>query len=449
MGKLFEIKKDRSMGRSCSMGRNRHSRHPATPATVSVIALSTGQSVASYSFGISYSQPSDTPTSIATAAAALINSTTGTTLISATSSGGIVTLTMKAEYTSQVGFQVSGGMGCDGLFNPCSFAEAVSPQGMITGNYVSTTPAVYDSGTVTAAISNLPVATYTYGSSDTPSTIASGLAAAINSKDSASATATATTVNNVATVQVSSKATGYGINWPIVLSTAYNTNSFSSPSFHGTTTNVAGGYPAVAGVSGGSTVHAVRLLAFGREDRGGAEWGVGERNGAAAGRSERDLQQRRAKVSAAQELAGEFKALDDLGSRSLLEDGLCALRRILQPGENDGPVVHWRGSGHLGWCLRLGILDMGAGGYAIKSAFIPSSPVKFCALTMPYGHDTSAKLQESQVSRLRAVEGKHFEKTTICSRLLICAHRVPKALGDTPVIHLAIFRTGLISIGAC
>ena len=102
---------------------------------------------------------------------------------------------------------------------------------------------------MTAAISNLPASTYTYGSSDTPSTIASGLASAINSKDSSSVTAT--TVNRT-TVQVTSKATGY-INWPIVLSTTYNTNAFSSPSFGGATTNVADGYPAVAGVSGSST----------------------------------------------------------------------------------------------------------------------------------------------------------------------------------------------------
>ena len=174
--------------------------------------------------------------------------------MSATSSGGVVTLMMKAQYTSQVGFQVSGGMGCDGLFSPCSFSEAttpqgMTPQGMITGNFVSTTPAVYDSGTVTAAISNLPVATYTYGGSDTPSTIVSGLAAAINSADSSSATAVAAG----STAQVSSKATGYGINWPIALSTTYNTSPFTSPSFGGTTTNMAGGYPAVAGVSGSST----------------------------------------------------------------------------------------------------------------------------------------------------------------------------------------------------
>ena len=120
---------------------------------------------------------------------------------------------------------------------------------MITGTPTGTVPAVYDAGTVTTAISNLPNASYSYGSPDTSSTIASGLAAAINSKDSSSVTAT--TVNGT-TVQVSSKATGY-INWPIMLSTTYNTNAFSSPSFGGTTTNVAGGYPAVAGVSGSST----------------------------------------------------------------------------------------------------------------------------------------------------------------------------------------------------
>ena len=53
-------------------------------------------------------------------------------------------------------------------------------------------------------------------------------------------------------MQVSSKTTGY-IDWPIMYSTTYNTNAFSSPSFGGTTTNVAGGYPAVAGFSGSST----------------------------------------------------------------------------------------------------------------------------------------------------------------------------------------------------
>jgi len=40
------------------------------------------------------------------------------------------------------------------------------------------------------------------------------------------------------------------------------------------------------------------------------------------------------------------------------------------------------------------ILDSGAGYYAIKHAFIPSSSVTFSSLTLPYGQDASAKLQE-------------------------------------------------------
>jgi RHS repeat-associated protein len=85
-----------------------------------------------------------------------------------------------------------------------------------------------------------------------------------------------------------------------------------------------------------------------------------------------------------------FKGLVGGGSSIDFKNTMAGQAPIELLGNAGNFAYYAIGSGY----FSAGILDMGAGGYAIKSAFIPSSPVTFSALTMPYGQDTSAKLQE-------------------------------------------------------
>jgi RHS repeat-associated protein len=92
---------------------------------------------------------------------------------------------------------------------------------------------IYDAGTITITV-NGHSDSYNYGQNDSASTIASGLANAINGDGGAAVTASA----SGATLYLTSKSTGTAANVSLSSSYSYDTTDFSSPSF--TTANSGG-----------------------------------------------------------------------------------------------------------------------------------------------------------------------------------------------------------------
>ncbi len=96
----------------------------------------------------------------------------------------------------------------------------------MTGGANPTYNTVYDSGAATLTV-NGHADTYSWGSGSTPSSIASGLASAINGDGSAAVSATA----SGAVVNLTARTTGTGTNYSLTSSTSYSTSNFTSSSF--------------------------------------------------------------------------------------------------------------------------------------------------------------------------------------------------------------------------
>jgi RHS repeat-associated protein len=88
---------------------------------------------------------------------------------------------------------------------------------------------IYDSGNFTVTVNGMGVggAGYSYGGTDTPSTIAAALATAINNDSSSPVTASA----SGGTVSVISKTTGSSTDYSLAVSMSSNTTFFPTPSF--------------------------------------------------------------------------------------------------------------------------------------------------------------------------------------------------------------------------
>lgn len=91
------------------------------------------------------------------------------------------------------------------------------------------TDTFYDAGTVSITV-NGHTDSYNYGQGDTPSSIASGLASAINADSAAFVTASASS----GTINLVSKASGSSSNYSLTTSVTYDSADFTSPSFAAT-----------------------------------------------------------------------------------------------------------------------------------------------------------------------------------------------------------------------
>jgi RHS repeat-associated protein len=130
-----------------------------------------------------------TPTSIAAGLVSSIN-TNSASLVTATSTGPTVTMTSKtngaaADYAFEALSAIT-----NPNFTTSSFV-ATPANGVMTGGSGGSGTTVYDSGTATATIGTLTPATISWTSADTAATIATRLAAAINTADGSKVTASA------------------------------------------------------------------------------------------------------------------------------------------------------------------------------------------------------------------------------------------------------------------
>ena len=170
----------------------------------------------------------------ATIAAALVNAFNGApgSPVTASLSGSTVTLIAKAGGAGS-NYPLSTTVSYDnGDFSRPSFSTTQSGPTLTGGSGGS----VYDSGTVTATI-NGHVASVTWGQSSTPQSIASDLASAITS--SSAGTIQATSSGNV--VSLSSTDTGTGTNWPISVTTTFDSADFATASFTFVASGMSGG----------------------------------------------------------------------------------------------------------------------------------------------------------------------------------------------------------------
>jgi len=104
----------------------------------------------------------------------------------------------------------------------------------------------YDGGTFTATLNGCS-GSYNWGQSDTSSSIASGLASALNGSCGTLVSAAA----SGAGISLTSQSTGTGVNWPISVSTIHN-SAFSSSSFAGAASGLSGGKAAITTYDSGT-----------------------------------------------------------------------------------------------------------------------------------------------------------------------------------------------------
>jgi len=189
-----------------------------------VVTIGSFSATATYGSGVS------TDPQVASAVAAAINSGSGSP-VTAAASNNVVTLTSIAmSATSDYPYSVTSAANFSGSDSGAT----------LTGGAAGGT--VYDSGIITATI-NGAVASYAWGSSDNFTSIANGLAAAINSADS-SFQAT----YSGGTITVVSKQTGTSGNVSLSCSLTHNSTQFSTPSYQVTTCNgLTGGANEVVG----------------------------------------------------------------------------------------------------------------------------------------------------------------------------------------------------------
>ena len=161
----------------------------------------------------------DSPSSIASGVASSLNASCGT-LVSAGASGSGILLSSKATGSGTNWPLATGMTHNSSQFSSPSFSASAG--GMSGGtNAVYTT--VYDSGTVSIT-NNGNEKSVSYGQNDTPTTIAAGLANAINADSSEPITTTAS--GGLITLKMKP-----GQNFTLVAGTSYNSSEFSSPSF--------------------------------------------------------------------------------------------------------------------------------------------------------------------------------------------------------------------------
>ena len=111
-----------------------------------------------------------------------------------------------------------------------------APSSLSGGADASSPQTVYDSGTIAATI-NGAVASYSWGSGSTATSIASGLASSINSLDSSFLTAG----NSANVVTLTSTSKGSAANWSISAVVTYNSSYFTKSSYTATASGMSGG----------------------------------------------------------------------------------------------------------------------------------------------------------------------------------------------------------------
>jgi len=178
-------------------------------------------------------------------------SQSGSTLTGGTNpqSGIGIALNLQGTFYAPVTYQITGGGGCGGAFPFCSFTQTTP--GAVIPTISNVTPPIYDSGTLSVEINHV-TASYTYGPTDNPTTIASGLATqinTINTNNPAGSFITATAPTGSTTIQLTSTVAGIAADWPITTSVTYNTAVFNSASFAATTAPMLGATNGVAGTT--------------------------------------------------------------------------------------------------------------------------------------------------------------------------------------------------------
>ncbi len=162
--------------------------------------------------------------SIASSLATAINGDSAAS-VTAAASGGIITLTAKTTGSS-TNYSLSASSTSQNSFSPPSFTATPSGSALTGGtNAVYTT--IYDSGSSTITVNGYSDTVNWSGSSTTGSTIATALAAKINADSGAFVTASPSGT----TVNLTSKTTGAGSNYPLASSGTYDSTDFPSSSF--------------------------------------------------------------------------------------------------------------------------------------------------------------------------------------------------------------------------
>lgn len=175
------------------------------PANIGAFSTSTAASVAS------------------TLAAAVPSCSASGGYFSAAANGPVITLTScTAGFGGNAPLQVNGGG------EPGSFT--MTPSGStLTGGIDST--GVYDSGTVNLTVNGVLIASAPYGAGSTPTSIATALVA------SGSSNSLVTLSSSDANLTMTAKDDGTVTDYTYQLSTAYNTASFTQPSFSASSTS--------------------------------------------------------------------------------------------------------------------------------------------------------------------------------------------------------------------
>jgi RHS repeat-associated protein len=179
-----------------------------------------GVTVNGFSASVSYASSSTTST-IASALASALNASGSP--VTASASGSTVTMTATALGASTNYSWSSTSATNTSHFSGTSFPLS-SASGALSGGQDATYRTAYDSGTVTLTINGTPY-NQSYSSSDTVSTIASGLAGTVNAGTLVSASASGGTITLVA------KTAGASTDYPVSCSVSYDSADFSSASF--------------------------------------------------------------------------------------------------------------------------------------------------------------------------------------------------------------------------
>jgi len=181
--------------------------------------------VNSHGDSTSWSGSGTTTSSIASALASSISGDGGA-FVSASASGSAVNLTAKATGAA-TNYSLSSSCSYDSSnFSGPSFSASNSGSAL-TGGRDATYNTIYDSGTSTITVNGHADSVSWSGSGTTTSSIASGLASAINGDSSASVSASA----SGSAVNLTAKTTGAGTNYSLSSSSTYDSSDFSSPSF--------------------------------------------------------------------------------------------------------------------------------------------------------------------------------------------------------------------------
>jgi RHS repeat-associated protein len=160
---------------------------------------------------------------VSSIASALASSLSSSTVVSATASVGVISITAKSTGSS-TNYSLSVSTTSNGSTFPFSLTRSGTT---LTGG----ANAQYDSGTVSITVNGV-AASVSYGQSSTTSSVASALTSAINGSGSMPVTASAS--SNVVTV--TTKSAGATVNYSLSSSSqTNNSGTFGSPSFSGST----------------------------------------------------------------------------------------------------------------------------------------------------------------------------------------------------------------------